>query len=126
MEIIVNKKPKKITAFNKACDYLSLTLMLLGIAALLANFSTPIRSLAFGGCFLAAAILFFTCAALGLNLRVFILDSWRELKKIAWPSRREAMQFTWIVFLFVTIMSLILWGLDSLIGWILYTFIMGR
>ena len=126
MEVIVNKKLKEATVFNKICDYLSLVLILASIVALASNLPNQVKIISFVVCFFGAIGLFFTCAANGLLLKIFMLDSWRELKKIAWPNRKEAMQFTWVVFLFVAVMSLILWGVDSIIGWILYTFIIGR
>ncbi len=40
-----------------------------------------------------------------------------EIRKVVWPTRQEATQTTLMVFAFVLLMALILWGLDSLIGW---------
>lgn len=40
-----------------------------------------------------------------------------EIRKVVWPSRQEATQTTLIVFAFVLVMALILWGLDTLVGW---------
>ena len=126
MEVIVNKKRKEPTIFNKTCDYVALGLFILGLVALAINIPNVLKTVGFVLCFAGGAALFFTCANTGVTLRIFILDAWRELKKIAWPNRKETMQFTWIVFLFVAVLSLILWGVDSIIGWILYTFIIGR
>ncbi|HMT03279.1 MAG TPA: preprotein translocase subunit SecE [Burkholderiales bacterium] len=36
------------------------------------------------------------------------------------------MQFTWVVFLFVIILSLFLWLIDSSLSWLLYTIILGK
>lgn len=41
-----------------------------------------------------------------------------EIRKVVWPTRQEAMQTTLMVFAFVLLTALILWGLDSLIGWL--------
>lgn len=41
-----------------------------------------------------------------------------EIRKVVWPTRQEATQTTMIVFAFVLVTALILWGLDSLIGWL--------
>lgn len=41
-----------------------------------------------------------------------------EARKIVWPSRQETWQTTIIVALVVVLMSLLLWGIDSLFGWI--------
>jgi preprotein translocase subunit SecE len=41
-----------------------------------------------------------------------------EIRKVVWPSRQESTQTTLIVLAFVLLMSLILWGLDALLGWL--------
>lgn len=41
-----------------------------------------------------------------------------EIRKVVWPTRQESTQTTLIVFAFVLVMALILWGLDTLIGWL--------
>ncbi len=41
-----------------------------------------------------------------------------EIRKVVWPSRQEALQTTMIVVVFVLVAALILWGLDSLLGWL--------
>ena len=42
-----------------------------------------------------------------------------ERRKVVWPTRQETQQTTIIVVAVVVIMSLILWGLDSLLGWLI-------
>ena len=41
-----------------------------------------------------------------------------EIRKVVWPTRPETTQTTLIVIAFVLIVALILWAIDSLIGWI--------
>ncbi len=41
-----------------------------------------------------------------------------EIRRVVWPTRQETTQTTFIVVLLVLIFSLILWGLDSLLSWI--------
>lgn len=41
-----------------------------------------------------------------------------EIRKVVWPTRQESTQTTLIVVGFVLLTSLILWGLDSLVGWL--------
>lgn len=41
-----------------------------------------------------------------------------ERRKVIWPTRQETVQTTLIVVVFVFVMALILWGLDSLLSWI--------
>ncbi|BFM05583.1 preprotein translocase subunit SecE [Halioxenophilus aromaticivorans] len=45
-------------------------------------------------------------------------EAQNEVKKVVWPSRQETNQTTLIVVAVVFVMALILWGLDSLLGWI--------
>jgi preprotein translocase subunit SecE len=41
-----------------------------------------------------------------------------EIRKVVWPTRQETTQTTLIVVAFVFVMSLILWGLDTLLGYL--------
>ena len=41
-----------------------------------------------------------------------------EIRKVVWPSRQETTQTTLVVLALVFVVSLILWGLDSGLGWI--------
>lgn len=41
-----------------------------------------------------------------------------EVRKVVWPTRQETTQTTLIVLAFVLLMSVILWGLDTLLGWL--------
>jgi len=42
-----------------------------------------------------------------------------ERRKVVWPTRQETTQTTMIVVLVVFVMALLLWGLDSLLGWLI-------
>ncbi len=64
-------------------------------------------------------------SALGQDFIGFARESARETKKVVWPSRREAMQITGVVFGFVFIMALFLWGTDKLLEVVLYDLILG-
>ncbi|GGJ09742.1 preprotein translocase subunit SecE [Halopseudomonas pertucinogena] len=46
-----------------------------------------------------------------------------EIRKVVWPNRTETTQTTLIVVAVVLVMALILWGLDTLLGWIISKFI---
>ena len=46
-----------------------------------------------------------------------------EIRKVVWPTRQKTAQTTMIVVAVVLVMALILWGLDSLLGWIVSQFI---
>ncbi|PWW44330.1 preprotein translocase subunit SecE [Melaminivora alkalimesophila] len=55
----------------------------------------------------------------------FARDSWREVKKVVWPTRKETLQMTAYVFAFVVIMALFLWATDKVLEWTLYDLILG-
>jgi preprotein translocase subunit SecE len=41
-----------------------------------------------------------------------------EIRKVVWPTRQETVQTTMIVVVFVFLVALLLWGLDSFFGWL--------
>ena len=41
-----------------------------------------------------------------------------EIRKVVWPTRQETLQTTAVVVVAVLIVGLLLWGLDSLLGWL--------
>jgi len=47
---------------------------------------------------LAAAVAVFLTAEAGKELVAFGRDAWREVRKVVWPERKEAMQITAYVF----------------------------
>jgi len=56
--------------------------------------------------------------AKGASLIVLLKESIVEVRKVVWPSVQETHQTTLIVVVVVLVMSLILWGLDSSLGWV--------
>jgi len=47
----------------------------------------------------------------------FVLDARNEVRKVVWPTRKETIQTTGIVVAMVALVALILWGLDSFLGY---------
>jgi len=45
-------------------------------------------------------------------------ESRAEIRKVVWPSRQETTQTTLIVLAAVLFMGLVLWGVDTLLGWL--------
>jgi preprotein translocase subunit SecE len=74
---------------------------------------------------LTAAVVVYLTSESGKQLLALFRDSWRELKKVVWPSRKEAIQLTMYVFGFVVIMALMLWITDKTLEWVLYDLILG-
>jgi preprotein translocase subunit SecE len=74
---------------------------------------------------LAAAVVVFFTSEPGKALFAFGQDAWREVKKVVWPARKEAMQMTAYVFAFVLVMALFLWLTDKTLEWLFYDLILG-
>ena len=74
---------------------------------------------------IAAAVALFFTAEPGKELFAFGRDAWREVKKVVWPSRKEAIQMTAYVFGFVFVMALFLWLTDKTLEWVFYDLILG-
>jgi preprotein translocase subunit SecE len=74
---------------------------------------------------LAAAVATFFTSELGKQLIAFGNDSVREVRKVVWPTRKEALQMTGYVFAFVIVMALFLWMTDKTLEWVLYDLILG-
>jgi len=55
--------------------------------------------------------------AKGRSMMQLAKEARGEIRKVVWPTRPETLQTTMIVVAVVLVMGLLLWGLDSLIGW---------
>jgi preprotein translocase subunit SecE len=73
---------------------------------------------------IVAAATFFTSEP-GKQLIAYGKDSVREVKKVVWPTRKEALQMTGYVFAFVVVMALFLWLTDKTLEWLLYDLVLG-
>jgi len=71
-----------------------------------------------------AAGVFFTSEQ-GKSLIAYGRDSVREVRKVVWPTRKEALQMTGYVFAFVLTMALFLWLTDKTLEWVLYDLLLG-
>ena len=98
------------------------------IAAFVAYLFLPLqpaylKSLVLLAGFVLAAILFFVSPS-GKAFVAFAKESYRETRKVVWPTRKEVLQMAGVVFLFVFVMSLFVLGVDKLIEWVLYDLIL--
>jgi preprotein translocase subunit SecE len=73
----------------------------------------------------AVAIALAWTSVSGQSFINFAKESIRETKKVVWPTRKEALQITAIVFVFVLVMALFLWGTDKLLEFLLYDLVLG-
>ena len=74
---------------------------------------------------LVVAVAVFLVSEHGRQLIGFTQDSWRETKKVVWPTRKETLQMTGYVFAFAVLMALFLWFTDKTLEWVLYDLILG-
>lgn len=56
--------------------------------------------------------------AKGAAFWTLVKGSRTEIRKVVWPTRQETVQTTMIVVGFVLLVALLLWGLDSFLGWL--------
>ena len=90
-----------------------------GLAAFyaLGDRATVIRLAALLGAFgVAIVVLWFSAS--GRTFLGFARESWEEAKRVVWPTRKETLQTTGVVFLFVFTMALFLWVVDTGLLWI--------
>ena len=105
---------------------LALLLLVAGVAGfyLLAEQAMILRVLAvLAGFGLSAAIAWQTEP--GRQFFAFSKEATTEAKKVVWPTRKETLQTTGLVFVFVVIMAVFLWLTDKSLEWLLYDLILG-
>jgi preprotein translocase subunit SecE len=54
----------------------------------------------------------------GRALWTLMKESRIEIRRVVWPTRQETTQTTFVVLALVLVFSMILWGLDSLLSWV--------
>ena len=124
MALEIEKKKNESEASVEKSKGLNIFLWLLAVAIIAASafgniyfqdqYSTPIR---------VVAVIVLLLISLGVAATTnqgrkalgFFQDARTELRRIVWPSRPEATQTTFIVVGVTVFVSLILWGLDSII-----------
>ena len=85
-----------------------------GIAGfyLLADMPTVVRVLSVLGGFAAAAVVAWFTEP-GRAFYMFSREAVNEARKVVWPTRKETMQMTGVVILFVIVMAVFLWIVDG-------------
>jgi preprotein translocase subunit SecE len=69
-----------------------------------------------GGLLAAAGVAWLS--APGKAFFAFAQESWAEAGRVAWPTRKETLQMTGVVFAFVVVMGLFFLSVDTLLAWI--------
>jgi preprotein translocase subunit SecE len=114
------------TGADKAKLFGSLVLVVGGVVAfyMLGKADLWMRVVALLALMLLGVAMFFLSEP-GKRLVAFGRESVKEVRKVVWPSQKEAMQSTGLVFLFVVTMALFLWIVDKILEWGLYDVILG-
>ena len=59
------------------------------------------------------------------GLLAFLRESWQETRRVVWPTKKETWSVTLYVFLFVVVMAIFLWLVDSGLQFVLYDLVLG-
>lgn len=114
-----------VETVTSTADRLKMGLAVLVIIAGIVGFSvlsdqpTVARVGVFVGSLVVAAFIAWTSEP-GKRTISFGGESYNELKRVTWPTRRETIQMTGIVFAFVTVMGIFMWVLDKSIEWVIF------
>jgi preprotein translocase subunit SecE len=76
-----------------------------------------------GGIVLGIGIAWFSPT--GKRFLAFARESYDETRRVVWPSRKETVNMTGIVFALVVVMALFLFIVDKLLEWGLYDLLLG-
>lgn len=60
------------------------------------------------------------------GLLAYFRHSWSEFKKVVWPSRNEAVRMTGFVIVFVAILAIFIYAVDSAISWLFFDVLLKR
>ena len=123
-----NQNVQTVTSMADRIKLLAAVLVIVAgivaFSALDAQLAAPVRAAIFIVSLLVAAGI----AAISEPGRRFIgfaQDSYYEVRKVVWPTRKETVQMTGIVFAFVAVMGIFLWLLDKSLEWLLFSVVLG-
>jgi len=104
---------------DKAKIAIAVACVVLGLAGYyyFADTALVLRVLMVLGGLVAAALVAWTSAP-GKEFFAFAQESWQEAGRVSWPTRKETLQTTAIVFAFVVVMALFLFAVDSALAYV--------
>ena len=120
----MSKQVKPHEGASSAMDYFKWILVaVLLVGGVTANYhyeqvSVAVRS-AIGLLWLIVVLALAAWTSVGQRALGFIRAARQEMRKVVWPTRREAVQTALIVVVMVGVMALILWGVDALFLWLI-------
>jgi preprotein translocase subunit SecE len=112
-------KQEGVSGADKAKLYAAILIAVAGIVAfymLKGEQADWVRWSLFAGSLVVGALVF-AVSQYGRDFWKFVLDARTELYKVFWPTRQETGTMTLVVVVFVIIMALFFWGVDTVLGW---------
>lgn len=111
---------EKFNAIETVKAVIAILLVVAGVAGFyyFSDKALIIRVGAVLGGLVAASLLFLT-TEWGRQFKVYANESVEEVRKVVWPTRKETLQTTAVVFAFVLVMALLLWLIDGSLLWIM-------
>jgi len=120
----------RVETVTSMADRLKLALAIAVLAAGIVGFSVldaqpmVVRISSFlGGVLLAALIAW--ASEPGRRTLGFARESYGEVRRVVWPTRKETVQMTGVVFAFAVVMAIFLWLVDWLLESTLYGLLLG-
>ena len=111
---------------DKAKVALGIALAVAGIAAYY-YFTKQASAARFGmvvAGFIAGVAVIWTSGP-GQRLVAFLKDAVAETKRVTWPTRKETVQMTGIVFVFAIVSAILLWVTDKSLEYVIFDLILG-
>mgnify|MGYP001157055422 FL=1 len=87
-------------------------------SSLVADYPVYLKLLILLVFFIIAAFVFYSSST-GKTFKSYVLNSTSEVKKVVWPNKKETSQMTLVVFVFVLLMGIFLWLIDSFLSWLI-------
>ena len=112
-------KQEGVSGADKAKLYAAILIAVAGIVAfylLKGEQADWVRWSLFAGSLVVGALVF-AVSQYGRDFWKFVLDARIELYKVFWPTRQETGTMTLVVVVFVIILALFFWGVDTVLGW---------
>lgn len=73
-----------------------------------------------------SAVVLWRFSASGQRFFAYVKEAIKEARKVVWPNRKETWQTTAMVFMFVAVLSLFMWLVDSGLSWTMYGLLLGQ
>ena len=124
---MINTNVEDVTSgSDKAKVALGVALAVAGIAAYYYFTKQPIAArVAMIAVGFIAAIAVIWASGPGQRLVAFLKDAVAEAKRVTWPTRKETIQMTGIVFAFALVSAILLWTIDKSLEYIIFEVILG-